>query len=614
MAAINLVFNGVDNVSQIVSQINQEMQNAEKSAGGLTNKLLRTSSALQIFSFAKNKVDMLTNSVSGLVGEYQHQLEMETRLATVMQARFGASSSTIESMKKVLQEQELVTGYSYEMLTNGAQELATYISNAETLKGLIPVLADMAKQGNVNSEQGMMSYATMLGKVMGGNMGGMSERGYIFTDAEKQAFKLMSEEERLVYLTNVVGSGIGKQAEALNALNPQSVQSISVQLGNMRKELGKTLKPFQDMFQLVTMKWKLVFYEDILKGLQFIQKHINGIVIALGALGVAILAVGVYFAILKREAIASAIATAVAWMVAHAPLIGIISIILLIITAIGLLLAYSEKVFPAIGGFIGGVGGIAQEVGAQLKYIFGSTIEWIVNAFYPLFNFIFTGFEKVSSFIGQVVDKIKEFFGNIKDFIVNAFHKVFDFILSGFNKVAEVASSVSDKVSPVLDETAKNALNSITNALNVEKKWSLGWKDERKGFANAWKEGQLAGSQVGQGISDKFQGAIDKLTGGLKKAVGDGLSQQDNQFKFASDGSLLTSDTSSVDIAQDYKDLLSTKATERFFFKQSNIRPQINIEMNGTNVTAEDVKNEVASVLSDVTNTMTEGLYSNGVA
>ena len=56
MAQINLIFNGVDNVSQIVSQINQQMQNAEKSAGGLTNKLLGISSALQIFSFAKNKI------------------------------------------------------------------------------------------------------------------------------------------------------------------------------------------------------------------------------------------------------------------------------------------------------------------------------------------------------------------------------------------------------------------------------------------------------------------------------------------------------------------------------------------------------------------------------
>ena len=381
MATINMVFNGVDNVSQIVSTINQQMQNAEKSAGGLTNKLLGVSSALQIFSFAKNKVDMLAGSVAGLVGEYQHQLEMETRLATVMQARFGASASTVNTMKEVLKQQELSTGYTYEMLTNGAQELATYIKDAKTLEGLMPVLANMAKQGGVNSEQGMMSYATMLGKVMGGDMGGMSKRGYIFTDAEKEAFKLMNEEQRLKFITDMVNSSIGQQAEMLQGLNAQSVQSVSVQLANMRKELGGALKPMQDFFKLVTMKWKLAFYEDILKGLQFIQNHIKGVVIALGALGASLVALGVGFVVLKSQAIATAIATAKAWLIAHAPLIGIISIIILIISALALFLTYSEKTFKAVGIAIGALVAGAINAFVDVRNFIAMLGEFIVNTY-----------------------------------------------------------------------------------------------------------------------------------------------------------------------------------------------------------------------------------------
>lgn len=578
MATINMVFNGVDNVSQIVSNINQQMQNAEKSAGGLTNKLLGVSSALQIFSFAKNKVDMLAGSVAGLVGEYQHQLEMETRLATVMQARFGASGSTISAMKDVLKEQELATGYSYEMLTNGAQELATYITDAKTLKGLMPVLANMAKQGGVNSEQGMMSYATMLGKVMGGDMGGMSKRGYIFTDAEKQAFKLMNEEQKLAFITKTVNESIGQQAGMLNALNTQSVQTLSIQMDNVRKSLGGALKPFQDMFNLVTMKWKIAFYEDILKALQFIQKHINGVVIALGALGVAILAVGVYFAILKREAIASAIATAVAWMVAHAPLIGIIAIILLIISALALFLAFSEKTFKAVGIAIGVLVAGAINGFVDVRNFIAIIAEWIVNTFW------------------KVVDKVSDFF------------------LSMAQDIIKIITPLAWVISKIFHQDWDKKLKEFQNKIEELKDAGPITVDYGRMDRVSYKDYIVKGGEIGSNISDKFQGAIDKLTGGLKKAVGDGLSQQDNQFKFASDGSLLTSDTSSVDIAEDYKDLLSTKATERFFFKQSNIKPQINIEMNGTNVTPEDVRDEVASVLSDFTNTMTEGLYSNGVA
>ena len=578
MATINMVFNGVDNVSQIVSNINQQMQNAERSAGGLTNKLLGISSSLQIFSFAKNKVDMLAGSVAGLVGEYQHELEMETRLATVMQARFGASGTAINEMKSVLQQQELATGYSYEMLTNGAQELATYITDAKTLKGLMPVLANMAKQGGVNSEQGMMSYATMLGKVMGGDMGGMSKRGYIFTDAEKQAFKLMNEEQKLAFITKTVNESIGQQAGMLNALNTQSVQTLSIQMDNVRKSLGGALKPFQDMFNLVTMKWKIAFYEDILKALQFIQKHINGVVIALGALGVAILAVGVYFAILKREAIASAIATAVAWMVANAPLIGIIAIILLIISALALFLAFSEKTFKAVGMVVG---------------IF---VAGAINAFVDVRNFIAMLGEFIVNTFWKVVDKVSDFF------------------LSMAQNVIRIITPLAGAIGKLFGQDWDEKLNEFQNKIEELKGKDAFQVDFGRMERVSYQDYMAKGGEIGSNLSDKFQGAIDKLTGGLKKAVGDGLSQQDNQFKFASDGSLLTSDTSSSDIAEDYKDLLSAKATERFFLKQSNIKPEINIEMNGTNVTPEDVRDEVASVLSNLTNTMTEGLYSDGVA
>lgn len=579
MATINMVFNGVDNVSQIVSNINQQMQNAERSAGNLTNKLLGVSSALQIFSFAKSKVDMLAGSVAGLVGEYQHQLEMETRLATVMQARFGASGSTISAMKDVLKEQELATGYSYEMLTNGAQELATYITDAKTLKGLMPVLANMAKQGGVNSEQGMMSYATMLGKVMGGDMGGMSKRGYIFTDAEKQAFKLMTEEQKLAFITKTVNESIGQQAGMLNALNTQSVQSISVQLGNMRKELGKTLKPFQDMFQLVTMRWKLAFYEDILKALQFIQKHINGVIIALGALGASILTVGIYFTILKRKAIASAIATAVAWAIAHAPLFAIVSLIILIISALALFLAFSEKTFKAVGMVIG---------------IF---VAGAINAFVDVRNFIAMLGEFIVNTFWKVVDKVSDFFLSMAQNVIRI--------------ITPLAGAIGKLFGQDWDEKLVEFQNKIEE---LKDKGALFQVDYGRMDRVSYKDYMAKGGEIGSNLSEQFQGAIDKLTGGLKKAVGDGLSEQGDNFKYASDGSLLVSDTSSIDIAQDYKDLLSAKATERFFLKQSNIKPEINIEMNGTNVTPEDVRDEVASVLSNLTNTMTEGLYSDGVA
>lgn len=578
MATINMVFNGVDNVSTVVSQINQQMKNAERSAGNLTTKLLGVSSALQIFSFAKTKVDMLTNSVSGLVGEYQHQLEMETRLATVMQARFGANSSTISAMKDVLKQQELATGYSYEMLTNGAQELATYITDAKTLKGLMPVLANMAKQGGVNSEQGMMNYATMLGKVMGGDMGGMSKRGYIFTDAEKQAFKLMNEEQKLAFITKTVNESIGQQAGMLNALNAQSVQTLSAQLGNVRKELGQALKPLQDLYKTVTIQWKIRFYEGILKGLKFVRKHINGVVIALGGLAIAIVAVTTALLIYKLVGTKAHRAVTIATLKAILPFMGIIAVILLIISALALFLAFSEKTFKAVGIAIGVLVAGAINAFVDVRNFIAIIGEWIVNTFW------------------KVVDKVSDLF------------------LSMAQDIIKIITPLAGAIGKIFHQDWDEKLNEFQNKIEELKGAGSITVDYGRMDRVSYKDYMVQGGEIGSKISEEFQGAINKLTGGLKKALSDGLSEQGDNFKYASDGSLLVSDTSSVDIAQDYKDLLSTKATERFFFKQSNIKPEINIELNGTNVTVEDVKNEFASVLSDFTNTMTEGLYSNGVA
>lgn len=589
MAQINMVFNGVDNVSQIVSQINQQMNHAEKQAETLSSKLMGVSSALQIIGMAKSFVSGLADSVSGLVGEYQHELEMETRLTTVMNARFGATSEMVQSVKDALHAQESATGYSYETLTNGAQELATYIESAETLKGLMPVLTNMAKQGGVNSEQGMMSYATMLGKVMGGDMGGMSDRGYVFSDAEKEAFKLMNEEERLAFITETVNSSIGQQAMALNALNPESVQSIGNALGDTRKALGKTLRPFLDFYQIVTMKWQMSFLETINNGMQWVQKHINGVVIALGALVTGLIAVGVAYIALHKEqiiSIALAIKQAIANNLAWLPILGIV---LLVIGTLALFLAFSDKTFTAVG------------------IIIGSLVAYVMNLFGTLWNFIVDFAEFFANVFNDPVGAIGRLFMNVFDKILAIIQNVGGAIGAIFGK--DWSSGIANfraNLTKMKDETYGKPKVSLDN-LRYQERNNLE-------FANR-------GGAIGKSLSDKFQGAIDGLTGKLKGVVSggveSGIAKGMNEtaigdMVIGSNGALLTKNADEVDIAQDYKDLLSAKATEKFFFKQSNIRPEINIEMNGTNVTAEDVRDKVASILGEVSNTMTEGLY--GVA
>ena len=565
LAAMQAQMSGTNTAIQ---QVGQSAQQAADNAGGLNTKLLNFNSAVQVFNTVKGAVDSVGHSIAECSSLYNFQIAQETKLESVMRSRMKATDETIQSIKDFASAQQKIGVIGDEVQIAGLQELATYVEDAETLKTLLPMLNDIAVQASAGGEvsaQLETSLATMVGKVMGGNLSGMSKRGWVFTEAEEEAFKTMNEQQKAEFLRNYAKDAIGNQNEDFAKTAQGQMIQIQNQMGDLKENVGRAILPFTQLKSIVTGNWKISFYETIVKALNFVTRHINQVVIALGALGVSVLVVGTYFVILQRKAIASAIATAAAWAVAHLPLFLILSAILLVISAIAALLIFSSKTFPAIGGFIGGVAGVAKEVGAQIKYYFGTAIEWIVNGFITM-----------------------------KNNVVNAFLTLFDFLLSGVGKVASAMDAVfgtsfADNVAGFME-----TLNAMKNAEQV--KFSLGWEDNRRGLKNAWAEGSVAGRQVGADLSDRLNKQIDKLTGGIKNAMGGQKSALDN-MTFGSDGSLKTSDASLVDIADDYKELLSARARERFNLKFSQMTPEINF--GDVTITGEGDEDRLIKKLAD---------------
>jgi hypothetical protein len=549
-----MVFNGVDNVSSVISQINKKLEESEKRANELSQNLIGVESAFMLFDRAKMAVGGLVENMQGLVGEYQHELEMETRLSTVMRARFGANGEMIQGMKDTLNAMEASTGYTYETLTNGAQELATYIEDADTLKGLLPILANMARQGGVNSEQGMMSYATMLGKVMGGDMGGMSKRGYVFSDAEKQAFKLMSEQERLAFLTDTVTKSIGDQANALSAINTQSVESLNIQLGNTRKALGKTLKPLLDFYKIIVTKWQIKFIENINKALQFAEKHIKAVIVAMTALSAIIISVGIAYTVMAikaklagYESAKAALMAAAGWIKAHLAIFGIVTAVVALITILGVLIF---KYLPQITGFFYGIGGVAEEVGLVIKNAFGKAIEFTVNGFVKF-----------------------------KNKIIDVFIVVFDTLLSGIEKIAVGMDTVFQTNLADGIKGFRASVKSLKND-NIEE-FSLGWSDNTKGFDNAWRENYFKGMSAGATAKNKLEAEFEKIKNKLginKNGEMEMPTAETMGFDLDENGALKTAEQNSLKIDDEFKRLLSEQALKDYQIRYSQITPSVNID------------------------------------
>lgn len=574
MATIATTISLKDLISSKLQTINNNINNSVNEFKKLKNSLTEINSGLELLGKFKGMLGGVANSVQGLVGEYQHQLEMETRLNTVMGARFGATQQMQEEMKKTLQAQADMTGYSYETLTNGAQELATYITDMKTLQGLMPVLANMAKQGGVNSEQGMMSYATMLGKVMGGDMGGMSKRGYVFSDEEKAAFKLMNEQQRLKFITEQVTNAIGNQANAINSLTPDSLQSVAKSYDLLRKDAGKALEPLIKFYTLVSTQWKIAFLQPIVDALNFVYKHFESFIIMLGAVGVAVLALAALFIVLKAQAIGAAIAAAAAWVTAAAPIALIIAIILAIIGALALFLVYSEKTFKAVGIAIGAV---AATFVNFFKIIVNSA-EWvaemIINAFMkiekPVLNVYLSIMQGIVALIKPIAGLLGKLFGQ------------------------DWGKSLTN---------FQNKLQEIKNAKPPEVKFK---RQELVSYKDYMNKGGQIGSNLSKGMQDGLSNYTKNIKSKLKGALPSSSSQTQNneQLKFDGNGNLLVSDKNTLNLAKEYKDLLSKRASEKFFIRQSNVTPSVSITMNNSESKPEDVRKVVVSAIEKITKEM----------
>jgi len=181
---------------------------------------------------------------------YDAQVEGEVKLARVMRNTMEASDGEIQSILDLTAAQQALGIVGDEVQLAGAQELATYVGLSDTLKTLIPVLNDMAAQQygyNVTAEQ-TTTIATMLGKVMEGQVSGLSRYGYYFDEAQEKILKYGNEAERAAVLAEVVGSSVGGMNAALAATPTGQMIQLKNTLGDVKEQFGQAVRTVTTTF------------------------------------------------------------------------------------------------------------------------------------------------------------------------------------------------------------------------------------------------------------------------------------------------------------------------------------------------------------------------------
>ena len=183
-------------------------------------------------------------SVQGIIGElsdaYSAQIVVEKKLETTMRNSMDARAEDIQSIKDLCSVQQELGVIGDEVQLAGAQEMATYLGEKESLEKLIPVMNDMlAQQYGLNATQeSAASIATMLGKVMNGQVGALSRYGYTFDEAQEKILKFGTESERAAVLCDVVSASVGGMNAELANTDIGKQKQLENTIGDIKEQLG----------------------------------------------------------------------------------------------------------------------------------------------------------------------------------------------------------------------------------------------------------------------------------------------------------------------------------------------------------------------------------------
>ena len=221
-------------------ELAKELGIARMKGDELRTALLNFNQLTQTFQNVFSNIKQITD----ILGEYSSasavQVEAETKLATAMRNTMGATDSEIQSIKDLCSVQQQLGVIGDEVQLSGAQELATYLEKKSSLEKLIPVMNDMiAQQYGLNAtSESAASIATMLGKVMNGQVNALSRYGYSFDEVQKQILQFGDEAQRAAVLADVVSASVGGMNAQLANTNEGKAKQVSNAIGDIKEKIG----------------------------------------------------------------------------------------------------------------------------------------------------------------------------------------------------------------------------------------------------------------------------------------------------------------------------------------------------------------------------------------
>lgn len=242
----NMMVRAGADFSSITKQANKAKASMSSMKAGITRSCsaMKTAASSMKSTFAALGITLsgvaLISFAKSAREAYQIQIEGETKLATVMRQRMGASAKEIQQIKDLCSAQQALGVIGDEVQLSGAQQLATFLKQTSSLNTLIPAMNNLIAQQkglNATTEKAYM-VGNMMGKAMQGQASALRRVGITFNDAEEKVLKYGNEQQRAAMLAQIITNNVGQMNQSLAATENGRLKQVSNTLGDIKETAG----------------------------------------------------------------------------------------------------------------------------------------------------------------------------------------------------------------------------------------------------------------------------------------------------------------------------------------------------------------------------------------
>lgn len=359
----------------------EEVSDAWSRTEGLIKK------ALAVFSVAAVK-----GQIQKALEEFSNQYNAEVQLGVVMK-NAGMDQKAFDAIRDRASALESKTTFGGDTFVAGAAELGTYLKDPEALSAAMGTLANYAAgMGGPSVDQSqMVEYATQLGKALDGTYDGLKKKGFELTEAQQKIIETGTDMEKVAVINDVINQSWAGLAESYANTPTGKIEQFKNKIGQLYEAAGQKL--VGGVMRLLTAVTNLL---DTIQNTGALDGVCVALNVVMGLLGYAATAVSwIAQVVVDNWPTVSAILTAIAivllpamisrlWAtvaLANAPLIMMIALVALLISAAMDAGVTIEDVVGFVGGLLGGLYAFGYNLIADIWNFIATFAEFFANVF-----------------------------------------------------------------------------------------------------------------------------------------------------------------------------------------------------------------------------------------